>query len=224
MQVSPSFDIGGETRLVFSQEILGEAFSPIPNLIMHGHLRAMSGDRVAVASALLLGRVITDRLTVGRPISQRVAARIRAFTGVEGLDIPETTPVPLAVHTGSVELILPPGYSDLPELEHSDRRRMILRELPSHVSAGRLFNFDSVTLASNSWIFGTGDLIRNGNTVLEAALAVPVLIAQDLSASRITISSKLAQSVDEQKLKSIARLLITTDLQLNVEGTPIHVR
>ena len=224
MKVSPSFEIGGETHFGFSQELLGEVVSPIPSLIMHGHLRTLTGDRIAVASTLLLGRTLTDRLKVGRPISQRVAARIRAYTGLEGLDIPETTPVPLAVHTGSVELILPPGYSDLPEIEHSDRRRMVLKELPTHQAAGRLFGFESVTLASNSWVFGAGDLIRNGNTELEAALAVPVLLAQDLSASRITISSNLARSVDEQRLKSIARLLIATDLQLNVEGAPIHFR
>lgn len=224
MHVNPSFEIGGETRFDFSQEILGEQVACIPSLIMHGHLRALTGDRIAVASTLLLGRAIMDRLKVGRPISQRVAGQIRAFTGVEGLDIPETTPVPLAVHTGSVELILPKGRVESPKVEHSDRRRMVLTELPTHQAAGRLFSFDSVSVASNSWIFGAGSVMRNGNTELEAALAVPVLMAQDLSASKITISASLAQMVSAERLKAIARLLITTDLKLNVEGTPIHVR
>ena len=223
MRVNPSFEIGGEMHLNFSQEILGEEVSCIPNLIVHGHLRTLTGDRIAVASALLLGRAIVDGLKVGRPISHRVAGQIRAFTGVEGLDIPETTPVPLAVHTGSVELILPKGRVEAPKVEHSDRRRMVLTELPTHQAAGRLFSFDSVSVASNSWIFG-GSVLHNGNTELEAALAVPVLMAQDLSASKITISSSLAQLVSEDRLKAIARLLITTDIKLNVEGTTIYVR
>lgn len=210
-------------RFDFSQDLLGENVSPVPGLIMHGHLRSLTGDRIAAASALLLGRAITEGLEVGRPISQRVAAQIRSFIGVEGLDIPGTTSVPLAVHTGSVELILSRGAGELPKLEHWDRRRMALREVPTHQAAGRFFTFESVTVATNSWIFGEASLIRNGNTKLEAALAVPVLMAQDLSASRITIPSDLAHAVSEQRLQSIARLLITTDLQLSVEGRLIHV-
>ena len=224
MRVKPSFDTGGETRFVFSQEILGEYVSTIPSLIMHGHIRKLTGDRTAVASALLLGRAVTERLEVGRPISQRVAAQIRSFTGVEGLDIPETTSVPVAVHTGSVELVVARGPGELPTLQQSDRRLMVLREVPSHQAAGRFFSFESITLATNSWIFGEASLMRNGITELEAALAVPVLMAQDLSASKVTIPSNLARAVSEQRLRAIARLLNTTDLQLNVEGAPVHVR
>ncbi|MGW9405386.1 hypothetical protein ACWGQ2_15615 [Arthrobacter sp. NPDC055585] len=224
MRVNPSFDIGGEMRFAFSQEILGETVSPLPSLVMHGHLRTLTGDRIAVASALLLGRTITERLKVGRPISQRVAGQIRAFTGVEGLDIPETTSVPLAVHTGSVELIVVQREEEFPILDHFDRRRMALREVPTHQAAGRLFTFEAVTVATNSWLFGKPSLTMNGNTELEAALAVPVLMAQDLSASKITIPSSLAELVDEKRLQAIARLLISTDLQLNVDGSPVHVR
>lgn len=224
MRVHPSFDIGGETRLSFSQQLLGETISPIPSLVVHGHIRKFSGDRIAVASALLLGRNITDQLQVGRPVSIRVAAQIRSFTGNEGLDLPDTIAASLDVHTGSVELVLAQGANELPKLEQSDRRRMVLRELPTHQAAGRLFSFESVTVATNSWIFGAPSVIRNGNTELEAALAVPVLMAQDLSVSKITIPASLAHAVDEARLRAIARLLSTTDLQLNVEGALVHVR
>ncbi|WP_443347902.1 hypothetical protein [Arthrobacter rhombi] len=142
---------------------------------------------------------------------------------MEGLDIPETTAVPLAVHTGSVELVLCQEDGELRDVGHADRRRMLFRELSSHKAAGRLFTYQSITLATNSWIFGKDGLAKNGNTRLETSLAVPVLMSQDLSVSKLNVPASLARLVGGDRMQAIARLLLMTDLQLSVEGKPVHV-
>lgn len=218
MLVKPSFSTGGETRLSFTQDLLGQSIEPFPSLIVHGHLRTLTGDRTAVAATLLLGRAITASLKVGRPISHRVASQVRKYTELEGLDIPETTTVPLAVHTGSVELVVCSDHEELPVLVHSERRRMALKEVPSHQYAGRLFSFESVVVATNSWLFGEGSLIKNGNGHFEASLAVPVLLAQDLSASRITVSKPMVANVPPARLEALKQLLLSTDIQLKIQG------
>lgn len=223
MRVKQSFNFRGETLLDFVEVIVGQEASVRPALSVHGHVRVLTGDRLAVCAVLLLGPAVTETLSVGRPISRRVATEIRRYLGNDGIDMPEVTEVPLAVHSGSVEMILESaGVTETDGPDQSDRRRILFQELPSHRSSGRLFTFDKLIVTTNSWLYSMSDGGRKADP-FETSLAVPVLMAQDLSASKITIPRHLSESVDEDRLRRAGRLLAATDLLLSIDGGVVNV-
>lgn len=222
MQVKPSFNHRGETCLEFVETIVAQEASVRPSLILHGHLRTLTGDRLAVATVLLLGQTITGSLRVGRPISKRVAIEIRRFLGDDGLDLPEVTDVPLAVHSGTVEMVIgTEGLNSLTDPSQTDRRRLLFQELPSHSSVGRLFTFDKLIVSSNSWLYSMPSSHRP-DRILETSLAVPLLMAQDLGASKIEIGQELVSSRKPLDVSRVASLLASTDILLTKDGEAIH--
>lgn len=222
MQVVPGFNHRGETNLEFRETIIAQETSTRPALKVHGHVRTLTGDRLAVTSALLIGSAITEQLTVGRPVSKRVASEIRRFLSDDRLDFPESTEVPLAVHTGSVELRIHTDAIDaLTSPVQTDRRRIRFAEFPSHSNAGRFFTFDKLLVASNSWIFSS-DGSAGARRDFETSLAVPVLMAQDLSASKIDVPARLVEGRTPDDINRVARLLASTDILLAIEGEPVH--
>lgn len=200
----------------FSREIVGETQIVLPNFSLHGHIRALTGDRIAVATTLLLGNYLSGNVTLGRPVSDRVVTAIRRYLSDDTLNFSDMTEVPLSVHSGSVELVVGiDGLDSLPSLTHTDRRRLAFRELESHSASGRIFTFDKLVVAANSWLFSS-DVLNLQVGPMETSLAVPVLMAQDLSVSRITLPLELVKNRSEQEIGRVRELLEATELRLGV--------
>lgn len=217
MQVKSSFNFRGETHFEFVERIVALETTVRPLLSVHGHIRVLTGDRMAIAIALLLGGAISESFSVGRPISLRTASGLRRFLDNDELDIIGTTAVPLAVHSGSVELcIVDENIAELKDPEQADRRRLLFQELPSHSNSGRLFAFDKLMVSSNTWLFSSS--FGHADRKLETSLVVPLLMAQDLSVSKFSVPRSYIEGRNPADVDAIARLLTSTDIRLSIEG------
>jgi hypothetical protein len=220
--VKADFDFRGETAIEFSDAILGEHISTLPKLSIHGHLRSITGDRLAVASALLLGNRITEYLDVGRPVSKRVATEIRRFLQDDTVDVRNATTSSSAIHNGSVELVLSEAGQMAERSPGDSRSRIAFTEQRSYQGTGRLFNFSQLIVTTNSWLFNGTHSTSGRRRELECALAVPVLFSQDLSISRISVPLRMTTDRDHETIHRISRLLASTDLRLEVKEEERH--
>ncbi len=218
MKIITEHDARGETKLVFTDEIVGETVTVLPSLSVHGHVRNLTGDRLAIVSTLLLGNALSGNVTVGRPVSGRVATAIRRFLSDDSLNFPNMTQVPLSVHSGSVELaVCRGGLEAMKEPSQDGRRRLLFQELPSHSASGRLFTFDRMVVSTNSWIYSS-NVLRLPVGVFESSIAVPVLMSQDLSISKITVPREIVSDRNADEIRSLQMLLESTELKLEITG------
>ena len=218
MKVTTVYDSRGETNIVFADDVIGDSVEVLPPLSVHGHVRTLTGDRLAIVSALLLGNALSGSLAVGRPVSIRVVTAIRRFLSDDSINFPHATNVPLSVHSGSVELVVSAGgLETMKSPSQHGRRRLLFHEMPTHSSSGRLFTFDRMVVSTNSWIYSS-KVLRLPVGSIESSLAVPVLMAQDLSVSKITMPSEMAHGRAAAELRSLQRLLESTELKLDIMG------
>ncbi|MDJ0321718.1 hypothetical protein [Pseudarthrobacter sp. PS3-L1] len=221
MRVEAVFNHRGETELNFMESILGVETPILPALIFHGQPKSLTGDRIAAATILLLGNLVTGHLRVGRPISNSLGVQIRKYLDNDEINLPDGTDIPLAIHTGSVEIVIGPNsLEEVISPSQGDRRRILFRELPTHSSSGRLFTFDKFIVSSNSWLFEVESNYPPSS--LGVHLAVPVLMAQDLSASRIDVPNRLLAKCSTDDIRRIAGILNAVDILLSVDGKLIH--
>lgn len=223
MRINSSFNLRGETLFEFLETIVGQESEVLPPLSVHGHIRTLTGDRMAVAMALLLTTRLSGKIDLGRPMSRRVADEITRFGASASLDFVDVTEVPLTVHSGSVELVLADAENNfcLPATESAESRQVVLRELPTHAAAGRLFTHSGLIVSTNTSFlssFMSGALTSS----FESRLVVPILLAQDLSASSISVSPAQVHDVPAERLARIARMLAATEIRLFVKGEHSH--
>ena len=218
MKLTTEYDSRGETKIIFTDEVIGESMEVIPPLSVHGHVRTLTGDRLAVVAALLLGNALSGSVSVGRPVSIRVVIAIRRFLADDSINFPYATSVPLSVHSGSVELVVSAGgLETMNPPSQNGRRRLLFQEMPSHSSSGRLFTFDRMVVSTNSWLYSS-KVLRLQVGSIESSLAVPVLMAQDLSVSKITVPSDMVDGISAGVIRNLQRLLESTELKLDIMG------
>lgn len=223
MKVNTSFSLLGELHVEFMQQVLGEWGAVGQKLIVHGHPRQITGDRLAVACVLLKGAAIGRDLDVGRKVSAGLAAEINRFIGDSVVTVANVEPSPPANIVGGVELVLGSEESVLDEGEdHLGRKRMLFVELPVDRAAGKLFQFDSLHIASNSHMFSSSANYQKPVPKLWSKLAVPVLFATDLSVSRIVVPSKFLGNITKREFERLAILLRGVEINLVVEADDIE--
>lgn len=210
MIVDASYAPTGETVFNFTESLHEELIQSHPSLIISGHVTALTGDRIAVACALLAGESIGDYLSVGRDVSQRVGHAIRRYLKSDNLLI-DCSPIQNVVHTGSINLVLSDSISFSQESQPLEKqRRLWFSEVNADRVVGSLFSYDSLVVSTNSRLVCGNQLGR--------LLAVPVLMAQMLSVSRITIPIEYVGTLSDSELESAKLLLHATEIQLVVEG------
>ncbi len=219
MKIDCSYSALGEFHIDFSEEVYGIKTSIGPKFISHGHPRQITGDRLAVGIVLLKGARIGNSLDVGRKVSSRVADSINKFFGGETISISNVVDNPPANINGGLEIVLSDSQSKLHDIEDKlGRKRMLFVDLPTDRNAGRLFTFDSIQIASNSFMFGS---IRNGKTGLDALLSrlfLPIIYATDLGVSRISLEPELVKGLNLEDFKKVAKLLQSIEINLVVGG------
>lgn len=208
MIVEPQYTPAGETQLNFNQPALGENIQIQLPLIVSGHVQLLTGDRIAVVCALLCGDLIRNELKVGKPMSGRVASAIRGFLGSPQLHVMHELTTGQRHHGGLALVIEPDPVINRPRQGMKRQRQIWFSDLPADKAGGVMFTYESVLVSSNSSFFPA--------PLLHRALAVPVLMAQALGVSRITITPGQADSVTSEELQRVTELLDATELKLTV--------
>ena len=204
MRIEAAYAPSGETVLTFVEDVLAGELRRYTPLRVAGHLPGMTGDRLAVAVALLLGSQIGDRLDVGRPVSRRVAAAIGLYLGRRSLWVGKDEPVSY-VHSAGMDLRIA-DQADVARVMGGipERRSMTVVELPSHEAMGSLLTGGNWLLSTNSWVHAMAEPA--------ARLAVPVLLAHHASASRVVIPHQVGAALTPEQRQALSQLLLATDL------------
>ena len=219
MKVDSAYSPLGEFHMEFSREIYGIQSNFGQKLIVHGHPRQLTGDRLAVVSVLLLGEAVGSTLDVGRAVSSRVASQISNFVGVETVTVQNVVDSPPSNNHGGLEIVLDPNLTRLDRCEDElGRRRMLFVDLPSDKYAGRLFTFDSIQMTSNAYVFSSSVNSFSPISVLRSLLALVVLFSSDLSVSRVSISKELLAGSESNEFVKLQDLLNSIELNLAIEG------
>lgn len=220
MIVESSFTPGGEFHLAFKQPVFGALKLVGQDLIVHGHPRQITGDRLAVAATLLKGHALGRSLDVRRPVSSNVAGAINKFLDTSFLNVKNVENSPPTNNPGGLELVLLPDGTSLSKSEDEyGRKRMLFVDLPVDKNAGRIFRFDSIQVASNAHLFATRANYQKPVPSLWAKLALPVIFASDLSVSRISVARSVTEGVSKSEFIRLSNLLHSIEISLVIEGS-----
>lgn len=217
MKVECSFSPLGEFHVEFSDEVYGAKTIIGPKFISHGHPRQLTGDRLAVAIVLLHGKKTGNHLDVGRKVSSRVANSINKYLGGETVTVANVEDNPPTNLNGGLELVLSDSKSRLDDIEDKlGRKRVLFVDLPTDRYSGRLFTYDSIQIASNSFMFGSQRTDASGINALLPRLFLPVIYSTDLGVSRICIEPELVVDCDAKLLGRVGQLLQSIEINLVV--------
>ncbi|MFR0636655.1 hypothetical protein RF641_01575 [Arthrobacter sp. LS16] len=217
MKVKPVLSPLGEFHLEFVRDIYGRPENYGPKFIAHGHPRQLTGDRIAVASILLVGNAIAHTLDVGRDVSSRVASAINLFLNEQFVSISNVVKSPPAYLSGGVELVLQSDLSRLDSVEDKmGRKRLLFVDLPTDKFAGRLMDFEAIQMASNSYLFSSEVCAGNPVPRLWSRLALAIIFASDLSVSRISLPEDLCGDITATELSRLVELLQSIEINLVV--------
>ncbi|USQ79807.1 hypothetical protein NF556_19820 [Ornithinimicrobium faecis] len=193
--------------LDFVDTVLGEVVRPIPPLIIAGHVSGLTGARLSVATAILLGPKVGEVLEIDRPVTHRAAAAVAGYVGLDGAVTGADGPL-THVHGSGTDLRITSSLEGLADLalDIPDRRVISLTEMPSHRASGSLLAGDRWVTCTNSWVHA---LDRPA-----AWLAVPVLLAEQASASRIVAPACISQALTRDQRAALEDLVDAADLRI----------
>ena len=182
----------GKTELRLQATKPGEASPPVRSLLVDTSSDRLSGDRTAVAACLAFGRYFRGVVQLRHGVSARLASEIAGFK--EPVWVAAMPVEDRATQFGGA------GTTIVLDLDHRGWRGrnavgsgqvVVLDVLRSDRWSGRLFAMDRLTVASNAWLLDGEDPSSRG---LGSVVAVALLAAGDLDASRIVVPHNRASS------------------------------
>lgn len=206
MNLESNYISTGETVVEFSETHHGQRIQVAPSLIFSGHVHQLTGDRIAVAAALLVASKMNGSLKMTRPVSLGMAQELAAFQNDPGFSVDAEASLGHARAGGNTLVITDEPALQRPVQSNREGRRLWFTQLRLDRSVGRLFTFDSVVACSNA------ELIAE--TRLGSLLALPVLMANELGVSTIEVPSGTSEHVGVDRFRRAVRLLAASQLQL----------
>lgn len=170
----------------------------IDSLLFDGTPLIMSNDRMSAAAALAFGEFISGELELPKDITPEMAGAIQDFV------LPRKVfPGPISFSArglpdGDTRLLLNPGLEHAklqPNNEWGAPREVLLDLRSSATWAGQIASVDTISLASNSVLFGAS-YADNDVRRIHASIAVALIFAESLKAQTIVLHKKYAAYED----------------------------
>ena len=210
MQITRKEQSDGKTRLELSASMHTQAPPRIHGLLLDAAPDRLSGDRLAVASALVFQKHLRGMVTFPQPVSARLASVLTEFRDPVWF---AATPVEDrgtqfgGSGTTMVMDVDNHGWRGRNDVDTS--QVTVLSLLRSDRWSGRLFSMDQLLVGTNAWMFAGDERSVHG---LSALLGVALLLAGDIEASRILVPHDRAS--DPEWEQRVARLVAAVGIEV----------
>lgn len=210
MQINRKEQADGKTRLELSASRPDEPHLPVRGLLVDAAPDRLSGDRLSVAAALAFQRYVRGMVTFPQPVSARLANALAEFRAPVWLSVSPVEDRGTQFGGTGTTLVLDVdgrGWRGCNSVETG--QVTVLGVLRSDRWTGRLFSMDQLLVASNAWMFDDEEDSVRG---LSSVLAVAVMMAGDLEASRVLVPH--ARAADPVWEDRVVRLLAAVGIDL----------